>query len=97
MAWNWEREEWPEFEWNPDLLRSREQAFIEIAVGAVRHLGPDDRAELVIELLSTEALSLSAIEGKSSTVTACNPRCDGSLECRLLLCAAVRRRPVAQR
>lgn len=59
MAWNWEVEGWPEFEWNPDALRSKEQTFVEnaaVAVGAMRHLGQDDRAELVIELPSTEAL-----------------------------------------
>jgi Fic family protein len=67
VAWNWELEGWPEFEWNPERLRSKEQAFVEnagIAVGAIRHLGQDDRAELVIELLSADALSTSAIEGE---------------------------------
>jgi hypothetical protein len=35
-----------------------------IAVGTMRHLGKDDREEVVIELLSSDALSTSAIEGK---------------------------------
>ncbi len=42
-------------------------AFVEnaaIAVGAMRHLNRDDRAELVIEILSADALSTSAIEGE---------------------------------
>lgn len=45
----------------------REQAFIEnaaIAVGTLRHLGKDDREDVVIELLSSDALSTSAIEGE---------------------------------
>jgi Fic family protein len=67
MAWNWELVGWPKFEWNPELLRVREQAFIEnaaISVGTMRHLGKDDREEVVIELLSSDALSTSAIEGE---------------------------------
>jgi hypothetical protein len=36
-----------------------------IAVGTMRHLGKDDREEVVIELLSSDALSTSAIEGKA--------------------------------
>ncbi|MCD2175031.1 Fic family protein [Rhizobium sp. C4] len=50
-----------------DLLRSKEQAFVEnaaIAVGAMRHLHRGDQADLVIELLSSDALSTSAIEGE---------------------------------
>ncbi|MEO1987664.1 MAG: Fic family protein [Martelella sp.] len=67
MAWNWELEAWPDFEWNPEHLRAREQAFMEnaaIAVGAIRHLEKNDREEVVIELLSSDALSTSAIEGE---------------------------------
>jgi len=67
MAWNWELAEWPKFEWNPELLQAREQAFTEnaaIAVGTMRHLGKSDREEVVIELLSSDALSTSAIEGE---------------------------------
>lgn len=67
MAWNWELPGWPKFEWNPENLRTREKAFMEnaaIAVGTMRHLGKDDREAVVIELLSSDALSTSAIEGE---------------------------------
>lgn len=67
MPWNWELQRWPNFEWQPELLRAREQAFIEnaaIAVGTMRHLRKDDREDVVIELLSSDALSTSAIEGE---------------------------------
>ncbi|MDZ7927848.1 MAG: Fic family protein [Agrobacterium sp.] len=67
MAWNWECEGWPSFDWQPELLRGREQAFMEnaaVAVGAMRHLEKDDREEVVIELLSSDAVSTSAIEGE---------------------------------
>lgn len=67
MAWNWELETWPEFKWQPERLRTREQAFIEnaaIVVGTMRHLEHGDREELAIELLSSDALCTSAIEGE---------------------------------
>jgi Fic family protein len=67
MVWNWELPCWPKFEWNLELLRAREQVFMEnaaIAVGTMRHLGKDDREDVVIELLSSDALSTSAIEGE---------------------------------
>lgn len=67
MAWNWEMSGWPNFDWQPERLRAREQAFIEnaaISVGTMRHLGNDDRDEVIIELLSSDALSTSAIEGE---------------------------------
>ena len=67
MAWNWELETWPDFRWNQEHLRASEQAFMEnaaVAVGAMRHLEKNDREEVVIELLSSDALSTSAIEGE---------------------------------
>lgn len=67
MAWNWELAGWPNFTWSPERLKMREQAFIEnaaIAVGTIRHLGQSDRQDLVIELLTSDALSTSAIEGE---------------------------------
>lgn len=67
MAWNWQLPGWPDFEWQPDLLGAREDAFREnagIMIGSMRHLGQEDRGEIVIELLSADALSTSAIEGE---------------------------------
>jgi len=67
MGWNWELEGWPDFKWQPDLLRTREQTYIEnaaIAVGTMRHLEQDDCEDVVIELLSSDAVSTSAIEGE---------------------------------
>ena len=67
MAWNWELETWPVFKWQPERLRTREQAFIEnaaIVVGTMRHLEHGDREEVAIELLSADALCTSAIEGE---------------------------------
>ncbi|THF47772.1 Fic family protein [Allorhizobium terrae] len=67
MAWNWQLQGWPNFEWRPELLQKKEQAFMEnaaIAVGTIRHLTQGDREHIVIELLSADAMSTSAIEGE---------------------------------
>lgn len=67
MPWNWELQDWPNFRWRADQLRSREEQFKEnaaITVGSMRHLANEEQGDLVIELLSSDALSTSAIEGE---------------------------------
>jgi Fic family protein len=67
MTWNWQRPEWPDFSWNPALLRQAEEQFLlggGIFAGTFNHLGADDKSHLTIETLSTEALTTSEIEGE---------------------------------
>ncbi|HEY8696895.1 MAG TPA: Fic family protein [Rhizomicrobium sp.] len=67
MTWNWQRPEWPEFSWNPVLLRRAEEQFLVgggMFAGIFAHLASDDKDQLVIEALSTEALTTSEIEGE---------------------------------
>lgn len=67
MKWNWQRPEWPNFSWNPDLLRKAEEHFLLAGgtfAGTFAHLGTDDKDQLTIEALSTEALTTSEIEGE---------------------------------
>jgi Fic family protein len=67
MTWNWQRPEWPDFSWNPDLLRTAERQFLLSGgefVGTFKHLGADDKDYLAIETLSTEAMTTSEIEGE---------------------------------
>jgi Fic family protein len=67
MTWNWQRPEWPDFTWNPDLLRRAEEQFLlggGMFAGTFAHLSADDKDQLVIEALSTEALTTSEIEGE---------------------------------
>ena len=67
MIWNWQRPDWPEFTWNPDLLRRAEEQFLlggGMFAGTFAHLGAEDKDQLVIEALSTEALTTSEIEGE---------------------------------
>ncbi len=67
MLWNWQQPEWPDFTWNPGLLRRAEEQFLlggGMFAGTFAHLGADDKNQLVIEALTTEALTTSEIEGE---------------------------------
>jgi Fic family protein len=67
MTWNWQQSNWPKFAWNPARLAVAEQQFLVgggMFVGAIKHLGEEDRNQLTVEAMSTEALTTSEIEGE---------------------------------
>jgi Fic family protein len=67
MDWNWQQPDWPNFAWNHARLAIAEQQFLVgggVLVGAVKHMGEDDRNTLRVEAMSTEALTTSEIEGE---------------------------------
>jgi Fic family protein len=67
MVWNWQQAEWPNFSWDKArLVRAEEQFLIGggMFFGTVRHLSADDKDQLKIEAISTEALTTSEIEGE---------------------------------
>ena len=67
MPWNWERPGWPNFRYDAKALEVLERQFLSHAgefVGAFKHIGPDDRDVLKIELIGDEALKTSEIEGE---------------------------------
>src|ERR1700720_2005787 len=67
MIWNWHRPEGPKFAWNQSRLVTAEQQFLVgggVFVGAMKHLGEEDRNVLTVEAMSTEALTTSEIEGE---------------------------------
>ena len=67
MTWNWQQPNWPRFAWNPSLLAAAEQQFLVgggTFVGAIKHLDDEDRNQLTVEAMSTEALTTSEIEGE---------------------------------
>jgi Fic family protein len=67
MTWNWQQPDWPDFRFDDGALRLSEATFLRqggMSVGAVRHLAESDRQELTIELLSSEAVKTSEIEGE---------------------------------
>src|SRR3984957_5652535 len=67
MTWNWQQPDWPKFTWKPSRLAAAEQQFLLVGgtfVGTIKHLGEEERNQLTIEAMSTEALTTSEIEGE---------------------------------
>lgn len=67
MTWNWQKPDWPHFRFHTDRLGQQEALFLRqsgVVVGTVRHLSDDERLLRVIDLISTEALKTSEIEGE---------------------------------
>lgn len=67
MEWNWQRSDWPTFGHDPSAMAPLERRFLlrfGEFIGACRHIGPDDKDRLRIELISDEAVKTSEIEGE---------------------------------
>jgi Fic family protein len=67
MTWNWQQPDWPKFAWNRARLALAEQQFLVgggVFVGTVKHWGEEERNQLTIEAMSTEAVTTSEIEGE---------------------------------
>lgn len=67
MTWNWQRPDWPRFKWDAARISAAEEQLLlraGFAIGAVQHLGRDAHNSLIVELMSAEAVTTSAIEGE---------------------------------
>lgn len=67
MQWNWQHEEWPQFRYDSKKLSELETLFQRqsgVVIGALKHVCVDDYDELVIDLISNEAIKTSEIEGE---------------------------------
>lgn len=67
MPWNWELPEWPKFFYNPDAIAQMEKEFLLGVGSAMAYLKTIDEREyksFVIEILSSEGLGSSRIEGE---------------------------------
>jgi len=67
MTWNWQKPDWPNFIWNKARLEKVEQQFLlggGVLVGTVKHLPEEDRKQLTVDAMSTEAVTTSEIEGE---------------------------------
>ena len=67
MRWNWQQPDWPNFKWDPSRTSTAEQQFlvgVGVAIGTVKHLGEDEHNQLLVEVMSGEAITTSAIEGE---------------------------------
>src|SRR5258708_32779494 len=66
MTWNWQQPDWPTFIWERSRLEAAEQQFLVgggVFVGTAKHLGSEERDQLTIESMSTEAGTTSESEG----------------------------------
>jgi Fic family protein len=67
MRWNWQQPDWPNFSWDPARLVQAEQQLLRgagVLIGSAKHLGEEDRNQLIVEGMSGEAVTTSEIEGE---------------------------------
>lgn len=67
MTWNWQLKKWPNFNWDDKKLTEYESTFVlrsGVMLGSSRHIPDEDKHALLIQLLSTEAVDTSSIEGE---------------------------------
>jgi Fic family protein len=67
MIWNWQKPDWPKFRWDGSRLVLAEKEFLiagGMVAGVVKHLGDEERAQITVDSLSTEAVTTSEIEGE---------------------------------
>jgi Fic family protein len=67
MTWNWQKPEWPNFQWDRAQILAAEEQFLlgaGVVIGSVKHLSENEHKQLLVELMSGEALATSEIEGE---------------------------------
>ena len=67
MKWNWQLPDWPDFAWDKARLALAEEQFLVgggVLLGTVKHLGEEERNQIAVEAMSTEAVTTSEIEGE---------------------------------
>lgn len=67
MTWNWQSPDWPNFKWDRAQISLAEEQFLlgtGVTIGTVKHLREDEQNQLLVELMSGEAITTSAIEGE---------------------------------
>jgi Fic family protein len=67
MKWNWQQKDWPNFTYNETRIAPLEKRFLQesgVLRGAFTHIEEAEKKQLTIELISTEALKTSEIEGE---------------------------------
>ena len=67
IQWNWQHPNWPTFSYQPERLLKLEAEFLReagVCIGALKHVAESDKEQLIVELISEEALKTSEIEGE---------------------------------
>lgn len=65
--WNWQQKDWPHFRYDKAKLEAAEAEFLRgsgLLLGALRHVGEEDKQLLAVDMMSNEALKTSEIEGE---------------------------------
>lgn len=65
--WNWQLKEWPQFSYDTNVVQRLESKFQQgtgLILGAFRHVDGNERNQLIVEIMSDEALNTSQIEGE---------------------------------
>jgi Fic family protein len=65
--WNWQHKEWPHFSYDSQALTDLEHKFIQstgMIIGTFKHIVQSDKMQLIVEIMSDEALKTSEIEGE---------------------------------
>ncbi len=66
-TWNWSQKNWPYFSYDKEELEKLEFQFSKntgVVLGAIKHIKGISKDELLVEILSNEALKTSEIEGE---------------------------------
>ncbi len=64
--WNWLLKNWPNFTYDKDILKALEYQFSQnsgTVLGVLKHIKKDSKDDLLVEILSNEALKTAEIEG----------------------------------
>lgn len=67
ILWNWLLKNWPQFTYDKETLVELEHIFMQnsgTVVGALKHVTNDSKDDLLVEILSNEAMKTSEIEGE---------------------------------
>lgn len=67
MTWNWQQRDWPRFTYKKAALADLESRLLRqsgVVLGAMKHVHSGDKDALIVDLMSTEALKTSEIEGE---------------------------------
>ncbi len=67
MTWNWQQPDWPNFKWDRSRISAAEEQFLlgaGVAIGTVKHLDEDEHNQFLVDVMTGEAVTTSAIEGE---------------------------------
>jgi len=66
-TWNWQQPEWPHFTYDVEALALLERNFARksgVLTGSVKHISGEEREHFTVQLMGSEALKTSEIEGE---------------------------------